>query len=400
MHWASQRTDAYPEYHFGMALSMLSIAAQRAAVIMMENDFIYSNVWCFFLGLSSVSRRTTSIKLAKRILDQNEIVTCEMPKSFTPESLVEILDETPRAYLIKDEAAQMLVALKRNYMSDLRYVLCDLYDGEDYSRRLRTAKNKGKTNFVIKHPYITMVMATTPDTFEKTSDVENLTSGWFYRYLWFYPNHQKEVRIMKMYNPDAIHEEVNLRKRLLDSWIVFNAHSDDPIKFHLTPEAMDEYNEWCVSNNEMLAKLSDDPKLSMFARLQIHTLKLAILFTIGRFGALEEMDAGNITIKNEHLREAIRVVETYFMPVAWKIYEMVELAESENDQKKILSALKQRGGKISRRMLMRKVRMKSKDLDDAIHQLVNETKELMEVEVKGQRGGSSIYYIMTKPDES
>jgi hypothetical protein len=205
---------------------------------------------------------------------------------------------------------------------------------------------------------------------------------------------------MKMYNPDAIQEEVNLRKRLLDMWILFSAHQEDPIKFHLTPEAMHYYNEWCVKNNDILAKMSDDPKLSMFARLQIHTLKLAMLFTIGRFGSLEELDTGNITITNEHVYEAIRVIETYFMPIAWKIYEMVELAESENDQKKILSALKQRGGKISRRMLMRKVRMKSKDLDDAIHQLVNETKELMEVEVKGQRGGSTIYYIMTKPEES
>jgi hypothetical protein len=397
--WASNRTDAYNEYHYGLGLSMLSIAAQRAAVLRMENDFIYSNLWCFFLGLSSVSRRTTSIKLAKRILDQNEITTSEMPKSFTPESLVEILDETPKAYFIKDEAAQLLVGLKRNYMSDLRYVLCDLYDGEDYSRRLRTSKTKGKTNFVIKRPYITMVMATTPDTFEKTSDVENLTSGWFYRYLWFYPNHPKTVRVMKMYNPDAIHEEVNLRRRLLDTWILFSAHSEEPVKFQLTQDAMEYYNEWCVKHNDALAKLSDDPKLSMFARLQIHTLKLAMLFTIGRYGALEEMDKGHITIWDEHVKEAIRIIENYFMPMAWKIYEMVELSESENDQKKILSAIKQRGGKIARRMLMRRVRMKSKDLDDAIHQLVNETKELKEIEVKGQRGGTMIYYIMTSTED-
>jgi hypothetical protein len=162
---------------------------------------------------------------------------------------------------------------------------------------------------------------------------------------------------------------------------------------------MIEYNEWCEKINTKLAKVGDDPKLSMFARLQIHTLKLSMLFTIGRFGALEEMDEGIITIRKEHLREAMRMIETYFLPIAWKIQEMIELAESENDQKKILSAIKQRGGKISRRMLMRRVRMKSKDLDDALHTLLNETRELQQIEVKGERGGTVIYYMMIKTDD-
>lgn len=398
--WASNRTDAYPEYHFGMAISMLSIAAQRNAVLMLDQGNVYSNIWCFMLGLSSVSRRTTSINLGKRILDQNEIITSEMPKSFTPESLIEILDETPKAYLIKDEAAQLLVAMKRNYMSDLRYVLCDLYDGEDYSRRLRTGgKNKGKTSFRIQKPYITMVMATTPDTFEKSADVENLTSGWFYRYLWFYPNYYKEVRTLKMYRSESIQDEVNLRRKLLEYYTFFSAYKDDPIKFQLTDAGILEYNNWCDKINTTLQKMGDDPKLSMFARLQIHTLKLAMLFTIGRFGATEEMDEGIITINDDHLREAMRMVESHFLPIAWKIQEIIELAESENDQKKILSAIKQRGGKISRRLLMRRVRMKSKDLDDALHTLLNETRELQQIEVKGERGGTVIYYMMIKAED-
>lgn len=398
--WASNRTDAYPEYHFGMAISMLSIAAQRNAVLMLDQGNVYSNIWCFMLGLSSVSRRTTSINLGKRILDQNEIITSEMPKSFTPESLIEILDETPKAYLIKDEAAQLLVAMKRNYMSDLRYVLCDLYDGEDYSRRLRTGgKNKGKTSFRIQKPYITMVMATTPDTFEKSADVENLTSGWFYRYLWFYPNYYKEVRTLKMYRSESIQDEVNLRRKLMDYYTFFSAYKDDPIKFQLTDGGILEYNNWCDKINTQLQKMGDDPKLSMFARLQIHTLKLAMLFTIGRFGSTEEMDEGIITINDDHLREAMRMIESHFLPIAWKIQEIIELAESENDQKKILSAIKQRNGKISRRLLMRRVRMKSKDLDDALHTLLNETRELQQIEVKGERGGTVIYYMMIKAED-
>lgn len=399
MRWARNRTDAYPEYHFGMAIAMLSIAAQRNAVLMLDQGNIYSNIWCFMLGLSSVSRRTTSINLGKRILDQNEIILYEMPKSFTPESLIEILDETPKAYLIKDEAAQLLSAMKKNYMNDMRYVLCDLYDGEDYSRRLRSGKNKGKTSFRIQKPYITMVMATTPDTFEKMADVENLTSGWFYRYLWFYPNYPKQSRILSMYKSESIQEEVNLRRRLLEYFTFFSAYNEQPVKFQITEKGMTEYNDWCDKINMKLASVGDDPKLSMFARLQIHTLKLAMLFTIGRFGSLEEMDTGFITIKEEHLREAMRMVESYFLPIAWKIQEMIELAESENDQKKILSAIKQRGGKISRRMLMRRVRIKSKDLDDALHTLLNETRELQQIEVKGERGGTVIYYMMVKTED-
>jgi hypothetical protein len=244
-----------------------------------------------------------------------------------------------------------------------------------------------------------MLLATTPDSFEKAADVENLTSGWFYRYLWFYPNCERPFKPLAQHNVDLLTEEATIREKVSIYWTYFSSHKESAIRFQINPEMMKEYNDWCVDNNNRLRKIGHDPKLAMFSRLQIHTLKLAMIFTIGKRGSLEEADADcMITISNEHMREAIRLVNDYFLPMAFKIYEIVELSESNNDQKRILQTMKQTHGKMQRRDLMRRVRMKSKDFDDAMRQLIHETREIREVEVKNERGSNTIFYLLNKMD--
>lgn len=389
--WASQKTDSYIEYQFAAALSVLSIVAQRNAIFRLNTGDIYPNIWSFLLGASSVSRKSTSIKLLNSIILSNETEKHQIPKSFSPEALVECLDESPKGYYINGEAAGFLKSFKKRYMEDVLDMLCDLYDGNRLSRRLTSKKNQ-KSSFNIPNPYITMILATTPDNFQASSSQDHFIYGLFYRYLWFYPNYSRGLMKLSVVDPSAITMEKQLQETVSDLWTFFGSRKV-PVIFQLTPECMTAFNTWTEKTNRALCLSGEEYNLTAFARLQEYALKLAMLFTIGRRESMVDMDTGAIEIKQEHLDESIRLIESYFLPMVSLVYNNVDQASSTNDQKTILRALKELGGKTTRSYLLRKVRMKSKDLDDALHTLIYETKEINEVQTTENKN-PVIYYML------
>ncbi|MFA5103430.1 MAG: DUF3987 domain-containing protein, partial [Candidatus Thermoplasmatota archaeon] len=394
--WAEQKTDAYFDYHFAAALTALSIAAQRNAVMHLSMDDVYPNIWAFILGESTISRKSTSIRNLNRILKHDAIECHEIPKTITPEGLIEYLSESPKAFYINPEAAGFLKNLKKRYMAEISDYLCQLYDNDGISRRLAKNKNK-ESHYAVKEPYISTLFATTFENLVKTGESDHFTSGLFYRFLWFYPTYSRPTKPIAHASADMINLETELRDDIYRLYTFFSAHSDKPIVFQLTDEAIEEYNAWCQRLEQRFAREHCNHKLAGFSRLQIYALKLAMLITIGRKDADVEMDSGTITIHNHHLHEAMRLVEEYFLPMLDTVYENLDDALSTSDQKRILHAVRQRGGIIDRTNLLRKVRMRAKDFDDAIHTLVYETKEVVESEKVTGNHKTILYQLHNSP---
>ena len=390
--WASKKTDSYPEYHIASALTILSIIAQRNAAIRLNTGKIYPNIWCFLLGASTISRKSTALKLMDRIISNEIIQKYRIPNSFSPESLIEHLSEFPQAYYLNPEAGTLLASFKKKYMAEIIDYLCELYDCEGISRRL-TSKRNQNSFFCVKDPYVSMIVATTPDRFEATSEPDFFHIGFYYRFLWFYPSYE---RILKPVEQDTVGFDTLEVKLINDCNNLFKflqKRKEKPVIFQLTHESLKEYNEWInqISNN--FNKNREYSKLTAFSRLQVNALKLAMLFTIGRMGAIEEMKKGTILIREQHIQAAMSIVENYFLPMVVSIYEQVDQGNSSNDQKKILSALRGSGGRMARSALLRKVRLRSRDLDDALHQLLFDTHEIMEEEQKDGKNSHILYTL-------
>lgn len=392
INWAEQKTDAYMEYHFAAALTALSIVAQRNAVMHLSMDDVYPNIWAFILGESTISRKSTSIKNLNRILKHDEIQCHEIPKTITPEGLIEYLSESPKAFCINPEAAGFLKNLKKRYMAEISDYLCQLYDNDGISRRLAKNKNK-ESHYVVNDPYISTLFATTFENLVKTGESDHFTSGLFYRYLWFYPNYSRPTKPIAPALTEIINLETELRDDIYRLYTFFSAHADKPIVFQLDGEAFEEYNTWCQTLEQRFVKEHCSHKLAGFSRLQIYVLKIAMLITIGQKDADVEMDSGTITISNDHLREAMRLVQEYFLTMLDTVYENLDDALAVSDQKRILHAVRQRGGIIDRTNLLRKVRMRAKDFDDAIHTLLYETKEVVEKERINNKSKTLFYQL-------
>jgi len=375
--------DAYFEYHYSGALTLLSVAVGRKLVIKLKQGPLYPNIWAFNLGPSTVSRKTTAMAkmedMLKAVCPDNAI-----PKSFSPEALIEYLSEYPVSYLVKDEVGQLLANMKKSYMEEVRDFFSEVYDNRDFRRKLRTGKRRDKTDFQIVDPYIVQSYATTNTLFREYTAKLDLTSGWLLRFLYFSPNYKKPSMAFEV----ETGVEAELYGRSLGRFSalhrLFSKLGETPIEAE--PEAMDFYQKWQLSTEERM--IGDETALALFGRLQVYALKLAVLFTVGKRG----YKVGD-KISVAYMKEAVRQVVEYFLPVGRAVVEEVGREEQTNLQNRIIGTLERRSGKISRPDLLRDLHVRLKDVSEAVEALI-ESGEIgvRKVEKSGRK--AAIWYIL------
>jgi hypothetical protein len=381
------RSDSYIDYQFGGAISILSACIQRNASISLSADTFYPNIWSFFIGSSSVSRKTTAVKYARESLNQDLIKQKLFSNEFSPEGFISELSEKPQTFIFVDEASGFLANMRKMYMTGMKEKLCEVYDNGNFTRRLK------KEQYTIENIYMTMCMATTPTSLKTTADIENLGSGWFYRYLWFYPNIPKQTKKLTMETAEMKLEEIELKKSVQEYWDFFSNRNENKISIEFPPEVLSIYTDW-VETKEMEYQEKDDSIGSMFARIQPYALKLSSLFSIGKKGALAEMDRNNtLVVSKVYMKEAIRLIEDYFLPMVQIISGIIENANLQCNFGKVEDIFLQSGGKISRSDLAAKARFKNvKELDDVLNQMINIIGCVIEKQVETSTRPKIMYY--------
>jgi hypothetical protein len=270
-------------------------------------------------------------------------------------------------------------------MADMRDLLCQLYDCRPFSRRLRTSQRKKKSFFNLKDPYLCLFFATVPDTFSMVTRLEDLTSGWLLRFLYYYPNYERKMRDVGSMSDNDRERQRKIGTRLGDLISFFNNHE---IKFRFSIAGQSNYNDW---NRKHLEKMQHEKSedRGMFDRLSIYALKLAMLYTIGQNTMIDELKHETrrtleLDIDDDCLRIACEHIDQYFLPVSKMVFETIGKNEDRNVIEKILGTIKRAGGKISRIDLMKRCHIKHKDLDEGLNSL-KESTEIREVMVGEKR---------------
>lgn len=378
--YVCELTDAYHEYHYASAFMLLSMIANRNAVMKLRIGDIYSNLWCFILGTSSISRKTTSMKFAKKLAN---LINSEgkFPSDFTPEAMIEFLSDSPKRWCFKDEAGTLLAGFQKTYMQTTRDILCELYDNTDYSRTLRTKKD-GENEFNIVDPYLTMFFATTFDSFRKYTQDIDVDSGLFPRFLFFIPRHTdreyfpiEPARREDEDNFDQLKNDLMARYKIMSSVPM-------PFEFTFTSDGWEFFQCWQRIREQQCDTRPNRAEKSAVSRLIIMAIKMAMLFTIGSTKFLETHSSRlrdyatgrallrQVQIPTKYIVEACRQIDEYFYPAMIYMFEDAALDETNNDIVKIKLTLDRNGGKMSKTKLMRAVHMSTKTLNEALEALV------------------------------
>ena len=382
--------DAYPEYHYGYGLELVAIGTNRKLVLRLKQGDVFPNIWKFDLGKSTISRKSAAKSKADRFA-KDLFPSIALPQSYSPEGMIEELAEKPRSYLFKDEAGAMLAAMQKNYMLEMRDLYCILYDCQGYSRKLRSGQRKEKREFSFENPFVNIACATTPETFREYTSLLDLTSGWLLRFIFFYPNYRKPWMAFKPAGEEDFTRYAEVLGRLSRVKGMF-FDREEPLEITLSPEAWAYYQAWQETRENGLQETANAIELALWGRLSFYALKLAMLFTVGRADYQESTQ-----VSLDHIKEACRQIDEYFLPVGKLVAEEVAREETTNLQNKILGTLSRAGGRILRTDLMKALHVTLKELAEALAAL-GESEEIETITVKG-KGKSSNWIVLKRREK-
>jgi hypothetical protein len=414
-----EMTDSYRDYQYAAGIMLLSMMMQRKAFIFPTHGKIYPNIWSFLLGASSYSKKTTAIRFARSFC--NDICPYNsIGNDLSPERFAQDVSENKNAWQFIDEVSSLLSGMKKkSYMASYREMLCAFYDDEPYkmgrSKRGRPRKDgqpPEQNEWVIKDTYINLFFATTPDSFGETTVTTDMTSGMFYRFLFFYPRYDKTIMPTTMRTAEQELALKGIRDRLIKYDKFFASNTIANLEFTYEPEVLKYLNDWEVAHTDANHKSGNKIRESAFSRLSIIAQKLAMIFESGTEQFYQHMfmkdfvmeEGATYPVSMETLKETLRQIDTYFLPVFEEIATKVCQSESQTIQEKILKHLEDNGGRLPVRSLRQKIRVNRRsDWDEAVEMLTREapegTGEVKMVYITSETTKKKTQYAILKGEE-
>ena len=178
--WATEITDASPEYHDLCILIVLSAIVTPFLRIDSDAGDISPNLYGLLIGESTLTRKTTAMGHALALLremDPDIVVAADA----TSEGLLRRLADRPGTSSLfhKDEVSGMFFSMMRKeYMAGFQETLTALYDaGPGFTRLL------SKGSYTVDNPNFLMLCGGTPDRIYASTNESSITSGFLPRFL-------------------------------------------------------------------------------------------------------------------------------------------------------------------------------------------------------------------------
>ena len=392
MAYGSDISDAYIEYWFAGGLFALAVATDKKIKVSLKQGTIYPNLYISINGKSSLARKSTVVDKTEAMLCQvlTWLLSALVPTEFSPEAFTEHLSDHNHAPWIRDEAAGVLSIMKRDYMRGFKDSLMQLFDCKPFYRKLRTSQRKGtKTEFRVDDPYLNVLFATTDASLGANTEQNDTLSGFMARFLFFFPQGKKTKWLPLEEGTAANSIFEGVVRDQLTAVAAKMAELPECTAMHFSPDAAAYYTEWQRVREDEWTASNDGNAMQIYSRLAPMVTKLGMLFELGS----PDFDVSN-PIRLEFIKEACQLVDSYFMPTARAVYDLVGANAEKNVIDRTIAYLKKHSGKASKKEIMRDVKIKSADfhefLDTMIESGVVETKTVK----RGGNGRDSLWVFL------
>jgi len=298
-----QRTDCCEIYPEIIGYALLAEAIGRKP-IMKTPDCLYTNLWVMLLGPSTISRKSTNIKLGKKIVPTGASGSSILPDIYTQEALVQNLSDLPEAHSIGfyQECGGLLKQMgSKTYQMGLDDLMCDLYDcPDDFKKDLKSGKCE------LEKVYINLIWATTKKKFFRVVDVEDFDSGFLPRFLIVF-NENTEIGPEGELTEEHIEDEMEAKEALYQIYRKFRFE-----EFCFVPDkgCYDVVFAWEVSKeSECPAGLDEDIWNAIVGRMKDYLWKFGALIEVDEMLAKVAVSTNNkISIKWESINKAINII--------------------------------------------------------------------------------------------
>lgn len=373
--WASNATDAVPVFHNLCAFILLSSLLAAGIKLRVKGFDIYANLWGLVLGDSTLSRKTTAMRMVTDIITEIDAELL-MSTDGSAEGLVSALSNRPNQVSIffKDEVTGFFDSINRkDYLAGLPELLTQLYDVPSFlSRTLR------KETITVSYPYFVFFGGGIRDKVFSLVPESFVLSGFLPRFLIVCGETDRDR--LKPISP-ATREEWSERENIINRLRTLHARINERVaieiagqvttiprqsEIKLTSDAWSRYNEIEVLlRDAAFDSHLHDVALPTFTRLSTSILKMAMLLAVVRQG--EPDDKNHITVEAQDIDEAA-YYGAEFGKHAISLITVAGTTFSEKQIQIVMSAIKRTPG-ILRSELMQRHRLKARELKEIIDTL-------------------------------
>jgi len=124
--YGKEISDAYQDYWLAGAIHELAVVSDKKIKFVIKQDTIYTNLYMYIAGGSTLARKTTALKKSDNMLlmvKGQHYLNTKVPNEFSPEAFIEHMDAFNHSSWVRDEAAGVLSLMKRDYMKGFKDTL-------------------------------------------------------------------------------------------------------------------------------------------------------------------------------------------------------------------------------------------------------------------------------------
>lgn len=397
--WTRIACPLPPEiFHEAMALWLLATVATRRIKVVMGGQEIYPNLYILVIAKTSLYRKSTAMKAAKKLLKQARLESLLLPTDVTPEALFDELagvkpvnfESLPleektdwlqgravaaqRSFL-KDECSSIFASLKKDYNAGLTELLLEGYEG-DGGKLKKQLKTKGM--IVVKDMCLSFLGATTPVMYGKYITNEESENGFVARFAIITPEGMPQYTVID--EPAEIPSSLvtQLRQMFMQSlpW-----HNNQPpsasmldtevlsppvTSVTIDPKALKQMMGYqkALGYDLLVSERVDDTKAAAYTRLGTMMIKVAMLL------AAIDTTIAPIRIEEKHAYAAQEILERWRESLH-RLDTHVAHSNGNNANEKVMGYLNTAGSQgASIRDIMRDCGIKNKkDVEEALKAL-------------------------------
>lgn len=376
--WASTVTDAPKQYHRATGVTILSTVMTPYLSFPTSFGTFVPNIWMMVLAGTTMTRKSTSLDIARRLLD-DVMDDYMLATDGSPEGLLTELGYRDGKISVfhRDEITGFMSAVSgRDYLSGLLESFTRLYDGQPETRILRREKIE------IKKPYLIFMAGGIKSRMEELVGMEHIRSGFLPRFI-FVSGSTTRDQVRPIGPPEdspigegprddvlnelwGIHEHYTKAPDASSSNVIKIAgivKSSTPGTKHTRLKGTSEF--WArlqdLHEDAMeLGETSSAPELytPLYQRLANSVLKVSMLLAGAEFSD---------TIELKHLQKAIHLAQEWVETVtdfASAIEEAPDMDKWEKKADKIIQWIRTQNSSVTQTQVMQKFRIRKRDIGD------------------------------------
>lgn len=317
--WANEATDAPEQYHeLSCFIALSSVVSQGLALELPYNSNFRPNLWGLLLGESTLSRKTTSMRMAMDLLTDldSELI---LASDGSAEGLLTGLSGRPKrvSLFYKDEVSGFFDSINRkDYLAGFPETLTQLYDVPKVLARILR-----KETITVTEPYFIFFGGGIRDKVYGLINDDYVLSGFIPRFL-IVSSSNDISRIRRTGPPTSIGSDKKdkLVTRLADlkerySVVVpakvgqQTVYLDGRIEAYLTPQAWDFFGD--IEESLPLAAMNTPWELlalPTLSRMSFSLLKMGMLIAASR---REPSDANKLEVGIDDLKQAAYYIQKW-----------------------------------------------------------------------------------------